>query len=449
MIVLYFILITLIYARSLRNLFYLLKNILWITHSAQLALEATPKTTFIVCIPAYKEQSKILQTIEYFLSLDYPSSKLKLIIATTQKEKVSATSTQHMVEEYIKSLSSNAQKRVRIVHYPRIDGLMAHQINFAAESIKDELNSAYFVVYNADSRPDPKTFKFVSSTIESYRQKHGFYLPILQQSAVFSSDRVIGQSKVSYLLGMGAAMHQTLWTLTQEITRFQAQSSHVPKLKQKSNILNTILHARYSHSVGHGLFVQGSHFLSHRLPENVLNEDMPYGLLQSSLRNAISPIPLFEVASSPSKVTNVYKQKSVWFNPFFEYNFSLQNILKNKQYTSRFEAYFITAQAYASLLIWLLHSIVWIGSLILSVILGPQFFVAWLFGLILYWFIPAGITTRFIKRQLIPIDIEPAGILTGTAYVLTHSVGPFIAVAKWTLATLKNTKPSKPKTEDA
>jgi len=446
----FFILIALIYVRSVRNLFHLIKNTSWITKmTSRFALKSSPKTSFIVCIPAYKEQATIIETMEYFLALDYPPEKLRFIIATTQKEADSKTSTRQIVEKYINSQKISSQKRLRIIHYPKTNGLMAHQINFAAKSIKKELTSAYFVVYNADSRPDKKTFRYVDAAIENYKKQYTVYPTILQQSALFNSTRSQHQSTASYLLGMGTALHQSLWTLTQEITRFKNQSIHTPKLRKKNNIFNTLLHARYAHSVGHGLFIKGSHYLSNMLPENVLNEDMPYGLLQSSLRNAIYPIPLLEVASSPSRITNVYKQKSVWFNPFFEYHIALSTIIKNNQYESLIEVYFLTLQAYISLLIWLFHSSIWIVSLILSIALGAPYFALWVIGLVLYWFIPSFIAKSFIERNTIPINVKVSSIFIGTIYVLTHSLGPLIATAKWTIAISRKSKPTKPKTENA
>jgi hypothetical protein len=449
MLTIFLTLIILIYLRSINNLFHLISNLVWIRRSSNVAKIDQPKTNFVVCIPAYKEESVILKTINHFLSLDYPADRLHIVIVTTQKEGSDNQGTAGVLKDYFAKANSRTRERLTLLHYPRKDGLMAHQINYAAKQLSSVLGNSYFAVYNADSLPDKQTFRYVDGTIKAYETRFGVLPAILQQSAVFDVARTPAQGTLSYLLGTGAAMHQTLWTLIHEISRLRIQSSRIPKLKKEPSLVNSLLYSRYAHSVGHGLFVHGAYYKTHQLPENVLNEDMPYGLLQSSLRTAISPLPVLEIAASPSRIKNVFKQKSVWYNPFFEYRTSLALILKHKQYVSKFEAVFLTIQAQISLLIWLFHSFILLSTLVLSILLGPLFITLWIGCLVLYWFVPAFITIIFLRNQRVPIRTSFASILVGTLYVCTHSLGPVIAVARWMIATLRHQRPLKTKTEHA
>lgn len=427
--------------RSIINLYNLQSSLRW------LHTKPTPRlaeeSQFIVCIPALNEQDTIIETIETLLGQSYPASHVSIYVATSAKEVhlPGVPTTKDVVNQYIAGLDKNTRRRVHVLHYPKSDGYMSHQINYVADSVRDELKKpgVYFVVYNADSHIDHGVFKIVNAIIADKIASNSSRPALLQQSAIY---QYRGKSPVAE----GAGLHQTLWTLAHEIPRLRKQSSKVRHLR-KTGFIESIKNSRIAHCVGHGLFVRGDYYLKHPLPQDILNEDLPYGLLACALREPIHPIPSLELASTPNKTINVYLQKATWFNPFFEFVNYGQNIIRQKLYVSKLEAWWLLTQAYASLIVWLMHSIVLVGGLVFSAIAGWQYVVYWMTSFLLYWSVPALIITKQRHTIVKGGSNSYKAILGGIPYVLTHSVGPFISVYRWLMASMHGVKPSKRKTE--
>lgn len=431
----------LIFIRSLQNGVNLKKSIKWLTSIPP--ANRKPSTRFIICIPVLDEQDTIVRTIKNFLDQKYPKELIDIYIVTTEKEEKqnAKLSTREVVEEYRASLSNQDQRRLHVLHYPHVNGLMSHQINYLAHHLRQELNDdVYFTIYNADSNITDNVFIKVDSIIENALNKP----TLLQQSAIYQYD---GKGSFVGRIAEGAGLHQSLWTLTHEIPRLLRQSTGIGVLGNSVDMSKILLNSRIAHCVGHGLFVKGSYYVKHPFSEDVLNEDLPYGLMACALREPIYSIPSLELALTPSKLANVYKQKSVWFNPFFEFHTYGKTLEARGFYESRRELWFLVFQAYIPLVIWLLHSFVVVSGLIFSVLAGWLYVFIWFIAFSLYWFIPAIYVTR--KR----IEIANGGsnsyisILAGSVYVMSHSIGPIWSILRWIPAFIKGVKPNKPKTE--
>lgn len=427
--------------RSIINLYNLCSSLKWL-HTKP-AAKSAGEIQFIVCIPALNEQSTIVETIKTFLEQSYPIDRISIYIVTSAKEASSLglPTTREVVDQYIASLDKSSRRRVHLLHYTNSDGYMAHQVNYVADRVQNKLKKpgTYFVIYNADSHIDQDTFKVVDSIIANKATRDSNQPTLLQQSAVY---QYTGKSSIAE----GAGLHQTLWTLVHEIPRLRKQSSKVQHLRE-TRFVKSIKNSRIAHCVGHGLFVRGDYYLNHPLPQDILNEDLPYGLLACALREPIYPIPSLEIASTPSKTINVYHQKATWFNPFFEFVNYGKSIIRQKLYVSKFEVWWLLVQAYASLMIWLVHSIILVGSFIVSIIAGWLYVICWTIAFLFYWIVPALIVTK--QRGTIKEggSNSYSSILGGIPYVLTHSVGPFISTYRWFIASIHGTKPSKRKTE--
>lgn len=427
--------------RSIINLYNLHGSLKWL--HAKPATKSAGETQFIVCIPALNEQNTIVETIKIFLEQSYPIDRISIYVVTSAKEVSSPglPTTREVVSQYIAGLDKAARRRVHLLHYPKSNGYMAHQVNYAADSVRNKLkrSGTYFVIYNADSHIDQDTFKVVDSMIVTKTTRDSDQPTLLQQSAIY---QYTGESSVAE----GAGLHQTLWTLIHEIPKLRKQSSKVQHLRE-TGFVESIKNSRIAHCVGHGLFVRGDYYLNHPLPQDILNEDLPYGLLACALREPICPIPSLELASTPSKIINVYRQKATWFNPFFEFVNYGKSIIRRKLYISKFEVWWLLVQAYASLIIWFVHSIILVGGLIVSIIAGWLYIICWTIAFLLYWIVPAFIVTR--QRSTIKKggNNSYASVLGGIPYVLTHSVGPFMSTYRWLVASIHGAKPSKRKTE--
>ncbi len=429
-----------IIVRSIQNLHNLRKSLSWL--HAQHNADSRSRSRFFVCIPALNEQDNIVETIETFLNQSYPSDLISIYVATSAKEisLPDKPTTKTVVDRYLTTKDNATRRRIHVIHYPNKDGYMAHQINFVADILHRELKKAgaYFVIYNADSHIDNSVFKVVDSIITNRMNADNKRPTILQQSAIY---QYAGNNSIAE----GAGLHQTLWTLTHEMPRLLKQSTRVQKIKD-SGLIESIKNSRIAHCVGHGLFVRGDYYIKHPLPQDILNEDLPYGLRACALREPIYPIPSLELASTPNKTINVYLQKATWFNPFFEFVNYSKSMIRQKSYVSKFEVWWLLVQAYGSLLIWLMHSAVLLGSLIASIMAGWVYVVLWTVSFVLYWIIPALVVTT--KRN----SLDNGGsnsyiaILGGIPYVLTHSVGPLISIYRWFVASIRGAKPLKRKT---
>ncbi len=427
--------------RAIQNLKNLSRSLRWLQRKVD--INDKSRTKFFICIPALDEQDTIIDTINSFIAQSYSKNLVSIYIVTTAREKIykKKITTKHTVEQYLKTLSKDDAGRVHILHYPDKNGRMAHQINYAAEHLTTELQQkdSYFVIYNADSQIHGNTLKLANDVIVGAPKPP----TILQQSAVY---KYSGKS----VFAEGAGLHQTLWTLVHEIPKLLSQSSRVLRLeKSHVTMIQLLKYSRIAHCVGHGLFVRGDYYQSHPLPQDLLNEDMPYGLQACALHEPIYSIPSLELASTPAKLVSVYRQKSVWFNPFFEFLDYGKSLIRQNVCFSKSEVWWLLLQAYIPLIIWLVHSIVLMGGLIVSILSGWEYIIVWLIAFALYWLLPSFVVTK--KRH----GLANGGfntytsILAGIPYVLTHSMGPFISVWRWFIAGAHNRLPDKPKTETA
>ena len=401
-------------------------------------------TKFIICIPALNEQNTIKATLDKFLNQEYPSSLYSVYVVTTSKERrnVARRSTAEVVEAYRASLPMEKVKLINNVNYPDRDGRMAHQVNYLAQRLANSLKreNVYFVIYNADSHILPNTLSRTNTQIMLAKKRTGRYPGLLQQSALYQYQ---GHNKFAE----GAGLHQSLWTLMHEVPKIRRQSSGFERLGDSRSWLSIMLHSRVAHCVGHGLFVHGSYYLEHPFSSDILNEDLPYGLQACAIRESILSIPSIELASTPSRLSMVYRQKSVWFNPFFEFLSFGRRLEAKGLYKSKFELRYLVAQAYVPLFIWLFHSAILLGGLLFCIAAGPWFVAMWCVSVSIYWYIPAIVVTIYRKRLENGGTNSFRSVIWGTVYVFSHSIGPIWSGARWIRARLLNVTPDKPKTE--
>lgn len=323
---------------------------------------------------------------------------------------------------------------VNIINYPNVKGEMADQINYCANKVNDilELKDSIFVVYNADSRPNLDTLRFVDQEIFNYKKVNGRVPNIVQQSALFTLNYDKHDTGVRGSFLRAAALFQTKWTLIHELTRFRTQSVSV--LKEDKNILQAILHTKLAHCVGHGLFVRLSVFVKRGLPTDTVTEDLQFGFLQCCKGEQILPIPLLENAESPETIASYFNQKKVWFWPYFMYLKLRKKALENKEYRSKAEVDVLTVSGISTGIIWLLQSAIFIIPLIISILLGDVHLVLlWVAGYFIYWIIPIAIIYLNLNQlekysanhlsKLSLFDFLKVSI-AGLPLIFTYSLGP-------------------------
>lgn len=482
--------------------------------------ESPFKTEFIICIPMLREQRIIEETLNYFSKLKYPKTQFSVVIVTTEKEafqkeqrkkllkplsldlsasksfqqikenylslfnseklseiytankgKDSETISQNISNEYeeypstfdmASEIATRINRRlhrefIKVIHYPKIEGVMSHQINYAVETIyKDITNrNTYFVVYNADSRPNKYTLSVVAQEVEKYESNYHKIPNIIQQSSLFTLNYNSLPHSISGYILRAASLFQTKWTLVHELHRLRTQSKNV--LLPHKNIIDVLFRTKLAHCVGHGLFVTIDLLSRNPLPTETVNEDLPFGYYQCCKGEPILPVPILENSESPETIKSLLNQKKVWFWPYLEYLKCRRLVFKRGDYRSKLEVNLLTYQAILTGLIWLLQSFVFMTPLLLVLLIGNIYLlIFYVLGLVLYWFLPIS----YIYRNLSFLESLSASYRTersardlifssvgGIFVISTHSIGPINCILDFIRIKFSKKALSKEKTE--
>ncbi len=264
---------------------------------------------------------------------------------------------------------------VKVFHYPRTDGKMAHQVNYGVKKSKYFLktdDSTIFAIYNADSKPDKLTFDYVNSVAPKDNsfifQQHGNYL---------KNYHYYNCANIRNAILFSAAQWQTKWSLGVELFNALLQA---PAKKLPSWAKRYLYPANYC--VGHGLFItQMIYEKIGGLSETTYNEDAEFGLELSYFEIPITPIPFFDLSDSPNSIKSLYIQKSGWFfNPLqaFSYYSLINNKYKNTK-MDRIKLFSMSFRFFLYAAYWLMGPVLFL-SILLSSLLDIAF---------LYWFISA------------------------------------------------------------
>lgn len=402
-----------------------------------------------IIIPALREQKRLLPTLDYFVK-HFKTENTRLIIGTTQREfekKFKGISTQDLIKKYI--TSKNLSNWVSIVDYPRKNGFMAHQLNYTISKIKDD--NSYITVYNADSRPHPKTLKYFYNLSNKYPQ-----LEAAQQSAVFLNNfDILGNNKnflEKYIIKASAIL-QSRWTLAHEIPRL---------LRQSVNSFSLIKKIANAHVVGHGLIIKTKTIKRiGGFPSDSITEDLFLGYLLRSKGVNIYPIPLLELADNPVTIKGLFQQKYIWFwGPMGYWDYFIY-VLKNKKklkVKGLLVPLILSSQGILSALAWLVS-----GPMVFILLLSPilinnlplivfAYVSVFLYGFLQFFYTYLRIPFLFSSAGTKPIKVNiQEGIIASLfSYIaiLFHSIPPYFSVASEIQRKLINKKISKPKTDD-
>lgn len=268
------------------------------------------KPKFFIVIPCLQEQKIINRTIDDFVNI-ITSTKIdaKLFIVTTDKEKLltnQGKTTFDIVKEKIDT--SDSYKDIKLLNYPRVNGMMADQLNYAFDTIYkmydiDE-KSSYFCVYNADSRPGKDAF------LQAKRVALKKHFPLIMQeySAFFSNLNTLSP------IMQGFAVYQTNFELINGLT-------------------NAILPSIFlrNHVVGHGLFVRFDYLKRiGGFNTEFWCEDIYLSFYLRSQGIIIEPLFALEYGESPKNIQILAKQNANWFKTLSDNKKIYQILSKNK-----------------------------------------------------------------------------------------------------------------------
>lgn len=275
----------------------------------------------VVLIPVLDEAQRIAPTVRYFLQHFAHFPRLRIAIITTQAEYAKRTaSVSKTTIDVVQSLCKRSPKLVHI-HYPKEDGKMAHQLNYAMRHFLDQAD-CLFAVYNADSRPHPLTFDWVTSAMK--RTGH----QVFQQYGNYLENAAEFRSSIIDATLLAAACWQTRWSIGFEILHALQQPA------RRSRSLYDDITYPLNYCIGHGLFFTAEIYKAlGGFNEAMHNEDSIFGLELSYLGERIVPVPFFDLSETPRSIRSLILQKANWFfGPLQAYSYLFTILGKRRQY---------------------------------------------------------------------------------------------------------------------
>lgn len=328
-------------------------------------------------------------------------------------------STKSMLVNLLNKSSKAVRDKVVLYHYPKTEGNMADQLNFAMKRLlkNEEGNSVYTAIYNADSIIS----KDFPSLIRNYIAVNKNAL-VIQQSALFLSNYNLMGNYVSSAFLRAVALLQSRWTLAHEIPRI---------FKQLKSSLEG------AHIVGHGLIInlrvmEKVGFF----PANFVNEDLPLGYILKLHGYKIYPFPQLENAQSPTSVKSMFTQYTTWFYGVFHYPSYIRYALWNFR-DKQFIALIWGVKYFVRSLLWLFLSFAWIYIFIYPLFVHNPYLFAFstltfiMYSVLCFYLIESFLNKNgdkiFGKNVYIPIKISSLTYLMSFFGYITHSYGPILA----------------------
>lgn len=440
----------LVSVRSLYDLAFFLLSLGWLRKARH--LKGSTEKLFVIIIPVLREQQVLRSTVEWFLRLNYLTSKVNIVLVTTEKEfyekHVSHEKTDTI--QLASSLEREYPGLIRHLHYPHIDGKMVDQVNYAFTKVLDESSrknddDVFLALYNADSRPHLDTLQWVSSLAAVSDGR------VFQQSSVFfdnfkSLSR--GNGLLSTRLLQANAVLQTRWTLAHEIPRLLRQTFLLTRFKTRQFL---------THCVGHGLFLRRDIVRELRgMPTGTMTEDLSFGFILSLLGEPIRPIPVLESAEMPNSIVGALRQKYVWFFGPMDHVAYARSFLKHyAERASRWLVGWFVIQGLLPALAWLVAGWILLYIITFPIFTGSISYYVLGWGNALFYLFTFFLTTLNIgflnrlsfRKESINFGEALGALLFIFPMILLHSLPPLVSVLAKVQFALTGRDPVKPKTE--
>jgi hypothetical protein len=188
-----------------------------------------------IILPVLNEEKRLTDFVHYFtntLQQEYPALELWIVTTQREREEYPASATIDLA----KSLSSS-NNTIHHLHYPGAIGVMAHQLNYAIEHMP---SSGLYAIYNADSRPEPKTFSWTSQRYDS--TKHLLF----QQYGIYTKNYSYIKAQKAGSLLVATMYWQCRWAIGFEYYR----AASATKRKTWPASMRAL-----NYCIGHGLFI--------------------------------------------------------------------------------------------------------------------------------------------------------------------------------------------------
>jgi len=390
-----------------------------------------------IIIPCLREQSCIKDTIDYFKNI--MDSKTNIIIVTTKKEEYEYSiikkeiinskdksfilkkysylgisdfdiSSLKNINEFFKNFKTTYKvvkeeilpiyDNIILINYPHKDGMMADQLNYVLENIKENDNNFYISIYNADSRPSKKTFN------EFYNIPNDII--VCQQYSYAMKN----YNKLNILL-KGFSIYQS-------------------NFEFKTGLINAYFKTKYlyTHVVGHGLFIRYD-FIKEigGFTNKFWCEDIFLTLYLKYKKVNIYPLLSLENMETADTLKKLMKQNAVWFKTTSDF-YKMYKYIRNENnfsYSGLIGAFNELRCAFN----WLFFPIMIIFLIIISLVNNYYLLILLLISLFIYTSSYTISTIKVInkiddKKYKVSLEMLLATFLA----TFISNIGPLYAVVK-------------------
>jgi hypothetical protein len=311
--------------------YYLISTLLLISNFKKLKYFNPIKDTdqmsysLIYIIPLLNEEKRFPSLMSQFSEILKKGEKSKLVLVTSEREYIyskNENSTIALIKDYLKD--SLLKDRIIHLHYPKINNVVAKQLNYAIEYFDSTKDNEYFIFYNADSILPENIYQILRNKLDGN---------IYQQSSLFTNNlnTLLNQKR---FLSSAFAIYQSIWTMRTEITRLRLNNIPVRFLNK------TIKLPVLTHCITHGLCIPKNEINSLKGFPDIKEggEDVALGYLACLKGKKVNFLPTLENSDAPIHLNSYLKQMKFWFIAlffFFRYNY---RGLKNQTTLGRYYA---------------------------------------------------------------------------------------------------------------
>lgn len=379
---------------------------------------------YSIIIPVYHENMIITDTIKYFSGFS-EGHDCEIFIVGTDRENEQDSGHQTTIQcasEYLKRHPEI--KNVTLLSAPTAFKHKVGQMNYAFSIIRNSRNiGGYIGVYDADSRPDPKTLDCLSRLLDS-RSVNGRPCPAVVQQVSSYCEKSEKLRGIWGCMALADALSQTKWALGFEYPLYKLYSWCCRRQKRVRPLI---------YCIGHGCFVRVS-FLEKigGFPEYNQNDDLSLGYLVSVLGEEATALPALDFCEiSPDQRTTI-KQYRGWYSGSARY---YQDIRYYSEYyrcpLNAFQRLVFRVQGGLRNFLWAWRGMLWVLLLLCGILTGSGFLLLCVLAdMVAYVILPAIATAFSLRRNGLLKIIYPRLIFTlalAPINFVIRGIGPAIA----------------------
>ena len=290
------------------------------------ALERDPRApVFLHLVPAYHEPD-IAETVRALVASRYPHGGLHVVVVTKEEEERAphpgmGVSTGELVRRLRETLPPYQQKRLTHLAMPGA-GRKAHQLNWALrpealrEILGEDLDPArvFVGVSDADSLPDPDTYRFIAQEELAGRGALA-YQGITLSLANYARQTVRG--KICAIQQSSIFIRVSIARLINEVKRvrlFEGFCERFPRLGHACRPAFERLFRRSQICLGHNQFVRLDALADvGGFPTSGATEDSTLGYALGRRGILIRALPMVELTDLPETTEKVIRQNARWY----------------------------------------------------------------------------------------------------------------------------------------